>query len=201
MLVTYRTNPLWTRLGAQSEAGFTLIEMLIASVLAVVLLGAVLAALENSQRVQARDTEWALTLQEGRAGLARMAREIRQASKVEKAEASTILFMAAVSGKTKPWQIKYECSVAQSGTTYDECVRFAAEEGTSLPTTGTPIVRDVTNGTAVFSYSPTSVSPNIVTLKVEVPAKGTLKQAGSSGYSHNVVLEDAAFMRNLDLTG
>lgn len=194
MLVTSRTNipP------ASSEAGFTLIEVLIASVLAVILFGAVLAALENSQRVQARDTEWALTLQEGRAGLARMAHEIRQTSKVEKAEASTIVFLATISGKA--WQIKYECSVAQSGTTYDECVRFAAEEGKSLPSTGTPIVRDVANGNTVFSYSP-SASPNVVTLKVEVPAKGTLQQAGSNGYSHNVVLEDAAFMRNLDLSG
>lgn len=195
MLVTYRT--ILNR--ARSETGFTLIEVLIASALAIVLLGGVLAALESSQRVQARDTEWALTLQEGRTGLARMAHEIRQASKVEKAETGTIFFLASVAGKN--WQVKYECNVAQSGTTYHECVRFAAEEGKSLPATGTPTVRDVVNGTTVFSYSPTSASPTVVTLKVEIPAKGTLTLAGSGGYSHNVVLEDAAFMRNLDLTG
>jgi Tfp pilus assembly protein PilW len=195
MLVTYRTI-----LGrGRSETGFTLIEVLVASALAIVVLGGVLAALESSQRVQARDTEWALTLQEGRAGLARMAHEIRQASKVEKAEASTVLFLATVAGKK--WEVKYECNVAQSGTTYQECVRFAAEEGKSLPTTGTPIVRDLTNGASVFSYSPTSTSPTVVTLKMEIPAKGTLTLAGSSGYSHNVVLEDASFMRNLDLSG
>jgi prepilin-type N-terminal cleavage/methylation domain-containing protein len=183
---------------AQSDAGFTLIEVLVASALSVILFGAVLAALENSQRLQARDTEWALTLQEGRAGLARMAREVRQASKVEKAEAGTILFLATINSKN--WQIKYECGVAQSGTTYYECVRFAAEEGKSLPSKGTPIVRNVTNGTTVFSYSP-SASPNVVTMKVELPAKGTLKQAGSSAYSHTVALENSAFMRNLDLSG
>ena len=173
-------------------------EAIIASALAIILFGAVLAALENSQTVQARDTEWALTLQEGRAGLARMAQEIRQASKVEKAEAGTIVFLRSISGKS--WQVKYECGVAQSGTTYDECVRFAAEEGASLPSVGTPIVRDVANGTTVFSYSP-SASPNVVTLKVELPAKGTLHQAGGSAYGQNIVLEDAAFMRNLDLSG
>ncbi len=175
-----------------------MIETLVASAVAVILFGAVLAALENSQRVQARDTEWSLTLQEGRAGLARMAHEIRQASKIEKAEAGTILFLSTISSKN--WQIKYECGVAQPGTTYDECVRFAAEEGKALPSTGTPVVRDVVNGTAVFSYTP-SASPNVVTLKVEIPASGTLKQAGSSAYSHNEVLENAAFMRNLDLSG
>ena len=175
-----------------------MIEVLVASLLALVLFSATLAAFETSQKVQARDTEWALTLQEGRAGLARMAREIRQASKVEKAEAGTIDILATIAGKS--WQIKYECGVAQSGTTYDECVRFAAEEGKSLPTTGSPVVRDVANGTAVFTYTP-SVSPTVVTMKVELPAKGTLKQAGSSGYSHAVVLENGAFMRNLDLAG
>jgi type II secretory pathway component PulJ len=184
---------------ARSEAGFTLIEALVASALSVVLFGAVLAALENSQQVQARDTEWALTLQEGRSGLARMTQEIRQASKVERAEAGTILFLRAIGGTS--WQVKYECGVAQSGTTYDECVRFTAEVGKSLPSSGTPVVRDVANGTAVFSYSPSSASPNVVTLKVELPAKGTLKQAGSSGNRHSVVLEDAAFMRNLDPSG
>lgn len=192
--MTYRTRIARVR----SEAGFTLIEVLVASALAIVLLGGVLAALESSQRVQARDTEWALTLQEGRAGLARMAHEIRQASKVEKAEASTLLFLAAVGGKK--WQVKYECNVEQAGTSYRECVRLAAEEGKSLPASGTPIVRDVANGTTVFSYTPTSTSPTVVTLKVEIPAKGTLTLAGG-GYKHNVVLEDAAFMRNLDLSG
>jgi type II secretory pathway pseudopilin PulG len=186
------------RARARSEAGFTLIEALVASAVAVIIFAGVLAALENSQRVQARDTEWSLTLQEGRAGLTRMAHEIRQASKVEKTEAGTITFLATIGGKS--WQIKYECGIAQSGTTYDECVRFAAEEGKSLPSTGVPVARNVINGTAVFSYSP-SASPNVVTLKLEVPANGTLKQVGSSGYSHNVVLEDAAFMRNLDLSG
>jgi type II secretory pathway pseudopilin PulG len=197
MLVTFCTNKIRRR--ALSEDGFTLIEALVSSALAVILFGAVLTALENSQQVQARDTEWALTLQEGRSGLARMAQEIRQASKVEKAEASTILLLRTISGKS--WQVKYECSVAQSGTIYDECVRFTAEVGKSLPSSGTPVVRDVANGTTVFSYSPSSASPNVVTLKVELPAKGTLKQAGSSGYGHSVVLEDAAFMRNLDPSG
>jgi hypothetical protein len=37
----------------------------------------------------------------------------------------------------------------------------------------------------------------VVTLKLELPAKGTLVQAGSSAYRQRVVLENAAFMRNL----
>jgi type II secretory pathway component PulJ len=186
-----------------SEGGFTLIELLVASALAIVVFGAVLAMLESSQQVQARDTEWALTMQEDRAGLARMVRDIRQASKIEEAKPGAILFLATIGGKS--WKIKYECNVSQSGTEYTQCVRLAAEEGKALPGTGPAIVKDVVNGTEVFSYfkgtETNTVAPNVVTLKVELPAKGTLKQAGNSGYAHKVVLEDAAFMRNLELKG
>jgi prepilin-type N-terminal cleavage/methylation domain-containing protein len=188
--------------GAQD--GFTLIEVLVSSVVALVVFGAILGVLESSQRVEARDTEWALTMQEGRAGLARMAREIRQASTTPaKAEASLILFSATIGGTE--WTIKYACNVTQTGTAFDQCVRYAAKKGEALPSTGAPIVSDVINGTAVFKYfkqsSENATAPDYVTLKIELPANGTLKQAGSSGYSHNVVLEDAAFMRNLDLEG
>jgi prepilin-type N-terminal cleavage/methylation domain-containing protein len=188
-----------------SEGGFTLIELLIASALAVVVFGAILAMLESSQQVQARDTEWALTMQEDRAGLARIAREIRQASEVKTHEGGTIEFLATIGAKE--WKIKYECGVEQPGTTYHECVRKAVEgKAGTLPSTGVPIVRDVLNPNEVFKYfkgAAETAEPekmNAVTLRIELPAKGTLKQAGSS-YGHTVVLENAAFIRNLYLEG
>jgi len=194
-----------------SESGFTLIELLVSTVLGLVVFGAILGTLETSQQVQARDTEWALTMQEGRAGLARMAREIRQAYKIQKAEAGTIEFLAQIG--TPKWKIKYECGVEQPGTTYHECVRKAVQgEAGTLPSTGAPIVRDVLNPTKVFCYShgaaactesPTATEraeTTVATLRVELPAKGTLKQAGSSGYSHSVVLENAAFIRNCNIS-
>lgn len=184
-----------------SDGGYTLIELLIASAMAVVVLGTTVVLLGASQRVQARDTEWALVMQEGRAGLGRMAREIRQASTIEESEAkaNSIVFNATLGAKN--WQIKFNCNVAQTGTTYTECVRYAAEQGKSLPTTGTPIATDVVNGTAVFTYfqgtTSTTTKPDVVTLKLELPAAGTLKQIDKSGYRSVVVLENAAFMRNL----
>ena len=188
-----------------SEGGFTLIELLISTLLGLVVFGAILGTLETSQQVQARDTEWALTLQEGRSGLARMAREIRQASEIKTHEGGTIEFLATVGGKE--WKIKYECSVEQSGTEYHECVRKAVEKSTgTLPSSGTPVVRGILKTqTTVFEYFKGSTSTtepkemNVVTLKVELPRKGTLKQAGSGGYTHSVVLENAAFMRNCNI--
>jgi prepilin-type N-terminal cleavage/methylation domain-containing protein len=195
-----RCGRIWRR--GKSDEGFTLIELLVATLLALVVFGAILATLESGQQVQARDTEWALTMQEGRAGLARMAREIRQASKVEKAEAGTIEFLATI-GSTA-WKIKYECGVEQAGTEYHQCVRKAVEGSTgTLPSTGAPVVRDVLNPAEVFKYfkgttsTATTTEMTVVTLKVELPAKGTLKQAGSSAYRQHVVLENAALMRNL----
>jgi Tfp pilus assembly protein PilW len=187
-------------------------ELLVATLLALVVFGAILGTLESSQKVEARDTEWALTMQEGRAGLARMSREIRQAYKIQKAEAGTIEFLAQIG--TPKWKIKYECGVEQPGTTYHECVRKAVEgDAGTLPSTGAPIVRDVLNPTKVFCYShgaaactesPTATEraeTTVATLRVELPAKGTLKQAGGSGYSHSVVLENAAFIRNCSISG
>src|SRR5438105_5965204 len=123
------------------EGGFTLLELLIASVAAVTVLSAVFALLESSQQVQARDSEWALVLQEDRAGLARIVREIRHATEVVEPSsggtaASYLVFKATIGGKK--WKIKYECNSSQSGTSYTECVRFAAEgENPALPATGT----------------------------------------------------------------
>jgi len=186
------------------DAGFTLTELLIAAVAAVTVLSAAFALLESSQQVQARDSEWAVTLQEDRAGLARMVRDIRQATEIVEpstgAASSYITFLATIGGAE--WKIKYECSVSQPGTTYTECVRFAAEVGKSFPAKGARTAADVTNGSSVFTYSPTTrTEARLVTGRIELPAKGTLTQAGSTGYSHKVVLEDAAFMRNLYLEG
>jgi prepilin-type N-terminal cleavage/methylation domain-containing protein len=184
------------------ERGFTLVELLVAMALAAVVFGAILSMLESSQRVEARDTEWALTMQEGRSGLSRMSREIRQASKIEKAETGTIDFLATV-GSTE-YHVRYECGVVESAPRY-KCVRFASKIGESLPATGTRVVGGVLNGTTVFKYFKkgfaNTTEPNYVTLTLELPASGTLKQAGSSAYKQHVVLTDTAYMRNLNLEG
>jgi type II secretory pathway pseudopilin PulG len=213
MLVTIRTiiRKGWPS-RASAQDGYTLVELLVSSLMAVLLLGGILAAFQVSQEVEARDTTWALTLQEGRAGLARMAYELRDAKKVATSPsptASAITFFAPVGGKL--WKIEYSCSVTQPGPTgYDQCTRYAVEDTTeeeakALPSTGAAIVRDVLNGTSVFSYTykkPSTKEEVIAaTMKVELSAKGTLKQPGSSAYSKPIVLENAAFMRTLDPAG
>lgn len=204
-LVTYgkRKRPLARSGRLTEEQGFTLVELLVASAASIVLLGGILSLLTTSQRVENRDTEWALTLQEGRVGLDRMVREIRQASSISSAGSNSIDFLATFAGEKK--RVYYNCEVAQTGTTFKECVRVATAAGSSLPalSSGQVIVRDVLNDTTsdpsdpVFSYTPDAVAPILTTLKISLPAGGSL--ASPLGYSHKVVLTDNAFMRNTDL--
>jgi hypothetical protein len=138
-------------------------------------------------------------MQQDRAGLARIVRDIRQATKVKEANPGSIAFLATIGGKEL--EIKYQCTTAQNGTSYTECVRLVAEGAKALPTSGPIVATDLVNGSAVFTYSPSAAAPRAAIVKLEVPAKGTLKQAASTGFTHKVVLEDAAFMRNLYLEG
>lgn len=187
------------RRASEAQAGFTLIETIVTCVAAILVLGATVTLLNSGQRIQARDSEWALVMQQDRVGLAQMVRDIRQATKVNEAGAGSIKFLATIGGSKL--EVKYTCTTAQTGTEFTECVRLAAEEGKALPASGPIVATGLLNGASAFTYSPSSASPRAAIVKLELPAKGTLKQAASSGFTHKVVLEDAAFMRNLYLEG
>jgi prepilin-type N-terminal cleavage/methylation domain-containing protein len=193
-----------TRLTAQ--AGFTLIETIMAAALSTIVVGAAMGALEAGQNAQSRDAEWALVIQEGRAGLARMVREIRQAYSIRGATESSIDFYSTLGGKSL--EIYYACNVSQPSTTYYECVRVQAEVGKSLPalSTGTPIIRYVLNGTSadekdpIFKeYSPNAIAPDLVTVKLVLPSSGTLKLAWAKAHTHQIVLTNNAYIRDMNL--
>jgi hypothetical protein len=179
------------------------VELLVVLVLNIVLVSAILAVLEGGQRVQARDSEWAISIQEGRVGLQRMAREIRQAYSVKGATPSSIDFLITFGGQN--YEVYYECDVAEPKTGYDECVRLAATVGKALPSlsSGQVYVQHVINNTTgdpsdpVFSYSPDAISPNFVTLKTVLPASGSLP--AGTGLKHNIVLSSGAYIRAMNL--
>ncbi len=212
MYVTFRTilfrvarRLISARRRLAAEAGFTLVEMTIASALGLVVTGAAFSALETAQRTQLRDSEWALVLQEGRAGVARMVGEMRDAYSIRSDSSFAIDFYAAIGGKD--YEIDYNCEEKQTGTEFKECLRKSAEVGSALPATGQPIVKYVLNGTSadrpngqedpVFvEYTPSSVAPDLVTVKLVLPSSGTLKLAGAKVHEHQIVLENGAYIRN-----
>jgi prepilin-type N-terminal cleavage/methylation domain-containing protein len=203
----------------RAQHGFTLIEVLVAAALSLIVFAAVLSALEASQHAESRDQEWALVIQEGRSGLARMAREMRQAYSIRSDSHSAIDFYATIGGKS--YEIRYDCAEKEAGTEYDSCVRKAAEfvsgkAPSSLPAKGETVVRYVTNQASaceaelleatqkskecVFQeYTPNAITPDLVTIKVRLPASGTLKLADALAYKHHIVLENGAYIRDMAL--
>lgn len=184
----------------REQGGWSLIELLMVMVALGVITSATMAALTNGATVESRDTEWALSLQAGRAGLARMAAEIRQSYSLNAATSNSIDFNVSEGGNNE--RVYYECDVAQAGTSHRECVRLQTTVGGSLPTlsSGAPMVTNVLNGTSsdpVFTYSPDPLDPNYVQLRIELPASGNLK--ASQGLSHTIVFQDGAFLRNQSL--
>lgn len=194
------------------QEGFTLVELLMAAALSVIVLGGVLSALEHSQNAQSRDQEWALVIQEGRTGLSRMVREMRQAYSIRSDSHSAIDFYATIGGTS--WEIDYNCEEKQSGTEFRECVRKAAQFTESKAPSKTelekaaavPIIKDVLNGTEadksdrIFEeFTPNAIAPDLVTVKLVLPSSGTLKLADASTYKHKVVLENGAYIRDMDL--
>ena len=179
------------------QACFSLIELLIELVALLAITPAILDALNNSSKVNARDTEWALSLQAGRVGLTRMANEVRQSYQLNAATPNSIDFNVTEGSASE--RVYYQCNVSQPSSSYRECVRLQTTVGGSLPTinTAAPIITNVLNGTTadpVFTYSPDSIDPNYVQLRIELPAAGSL--ATGRGLSHTIVFLDGAFLRN-----
>ena len=185
----------------RSQAGYTLMEALIVSVLTLVVVSATLSLLESGQRIQARDSEYALAIQEGRTGMARMTHEIRQAYSILGTTPNSIHFNATIGGVDE--QIEYNCNEPQTGTSYLECIRKQATVGQSLPSTGSPIIKNVLNGTSAekesifVEYSPNAIAPDLVTVRVVLPAAGTLTHG--EGLTHHIVLTTTAYIHDMNI--
>ena len=171
------------------ESGLTLIELLVASAMAVIVFsGAVMlfmATVKAGPNLSNRDLQISTT----RLSLERMIRELRQGLSVDTQTASQVAFKTYVettcaggaSATANLCQVTYSCS----GTV---CTRRLANPDGTSPGTAITIVRGINNPASVFTYtgSPTTY----VTVKFTVPTKdgrGTL------------TLQDGASLRNATL--
>jgi type II secretory pathway pseudopilin PulG len=177
------------------EAGYALVELMVVASLLVIVLGAILALGEATQRIAPKESERAHVIREAQVGLHRMTRELRHAY-----SALPTVAAPTVSGSTMqanvlraggvPKTVRYDCDEAHpTDSAYTRCVRQELLSGGTW--SGQEVVIDrVLNGTAVFSLTP----PDYVAARVEVAARGSLKD----GYGHRIILEDGVYMRNLD---
>ncbi len=193
---------------ARDEAGLTLIELLVASMMSVILLGAVGSMVISSVRTQPQVSKRAQNVSSARWVLERLTREIRNGIRVDVATASKVSLLTyvrrtACGAGTAPssatpaikCEVTYECT-----TTY--CSRIEAKEGVYTGT-ATKIFSGI-NSSNVFCFVP-STEKDTLTCGTAASAKGStyigvsLRIPNPSGPS-NLTVSDGASLRNATLT-
>jgi prepilin-type N-terminal cleavage/methylation domain-containing protein len=192
----HRIRHLFSR--ARRDDGFSLIEVVVVVGLLTIVMGALTTPMLVTSRAQKRDANYSYAQEQARTGLDSMVSQVRQATSVLSATPNSIDMDVTLGGTAL--EVYYECDIPQAGTSYHECLRVQAAQGTTLPSlsTGRPVITNLTNGTSaspVFTLYPNSVSPYYMTATIDVPASG----GTTGGHTSTVVFSDGALMRNLNI--
>ena len=189
------------------QSGFTLIEQLVATVIFLLVMSAVLALLEASNRVAPRDAERANAITEAQVGLHGMVRELRMAERVDSLDSGSITVRVRLprdDPNTTPtvetyslWDVRYTCNAETPG----KCTRWATIAGGSYPSSGQTAIARIENWPSsmpasrkVFTIGQgTAVAPQYISVRIEVLAKGER----AAGHRGTVVLQDGFAPRNL----
>jgi prepilin-type N-terminal cleavage/methylation domain-containing protein len=185
------------RLGG-SDAGLTLIEMLVAAAIGVVVLGATSTMLISAVRSQPKISDRAEDASTARWVLERMTREIRNGIAVQPGSSvSTLVFTAHVrssvcgSGAVLPaGSAAIECKVTYSCSTTG-CTR--SETTPAASGSGTPVtIFTGVNSNKVFSYSPGIEGASFVGVTLRFP---------NPDGGGNFTISDGATLRGADPFG
>jgi hypothetical protein len=179
------------RVRLEDEAGLTLVELLVASAMSVILVGAACAMLISAVREQPKISKKTQEISTARYVLERMTREIRNGVVVYSgATGSRVEFKTRVRHKTcgggvqeDPSTPAIECRVTYSCTT-TACTR--TETSPEVPgSSGTPIpIVGNLDSSSVFNYEPSVEEPTYVgvTLHIENPeGNGELTVSDGAG--------------------
>jgi hypothetical protein len=166
----------------RGERGVSLVELLVVMpMLAVVLLG-IYALYNVGAKSQQTSTSRVETLLREQNGLERMTREMRQAVSFTPVSSQILDAVTYVrpagGGPSAQRHVRYEC---QSGA----CTRYEGAVGGSLGT-GEVVISNVQNPD-VFFFSPDSVNPTYVSVKIEVTSRGA---------TNPIVLDGGFALRN-----
>jgi Tfp pilus assembly protein PilV len=177
------------------EAGLTLIELLVASAMGVILMGAVGTMVVQTLRAQPEVSTRSQNITTARYVLERMTREIRNGASVDRALPNEVSFRTYLRrtscgatgtlASNKPailCEVTYGCSTTA-------CTRIEAAPGV---TTGTakPIFEGIDNSN-VFSYKPSAKAATFIGMTLHLP--------NPSGPS-DLTISDGASLRNAILT-
>lgn len=174
----------------RSERGYTLIELLVAAMIGMVVLGGAVTVFVGAVRSEPRTASKVAAIQQGRTGVERITRELRQGLDVLDAptptssQLSLITYVKQSSCAGPPAGSSIACLVTYNCMA-DECTRTVEEPDESA---SGPAVRVVSglSSTDVFSYSPSSSDPTYVGVELSL----TTQEGGP------VVIADGAVLRN-----
>lgn len=146
---------------ARDESGMTLIEMLVASLMSVIIVGASCAMLISAVRDQPALSKKAQNVTTARYQLERMVREIRNGVVVEEASSSAVLLRAQVrrvacggTVQTNPDAEPVQCKIAY-GCSGSTCTR-TEKTLTGIPVGTTTIALSGIGSTGVFCFVPSA---------------------------------------------
>jgi type II secretory pathway pseudopilin PulG len=184
------------RLGPD-ESGLTLVELLVASAMGVVLLGAVGSMVVSAMRSQPEVSRRAQNVSSARWMMDRLTREIRNGMGVDEATASSVSLVTMVrreacGGAVQddpnvsaiPCQVTYDCS---SGTS---CTRTEAMEGDLVGGTTATIFSGI-QGADVFDFEPSPDDATYIGITLRIP-----NPSGPAA----LTISDGASLRNAILT-
>lgn len=171
----------------RDERGFTLVELLIATSIGLVVVGAALAMFIGGVRSEPKTATKVAAIQDARVTLDRITRELRQALDVEEAsptELEIVTYVKATScngvagGTSIPCKVTYSCDG-------DVCMRTVAQPDGSAPGTPTEVVDGLVSA-EVFDPQP-AVDPTYIGVDFVL----------LSGDDDPVSLGDGVALRNL----
>ncbi len=151
-----------SRLGRlDDEAGMTLIELLVAMIMGVIVVGGATAMVISALRAQPQQQEQAESNSAPPFELERMTREIRNGTSVTVASANNVSFVARVRrttcGGTVPTSTStpsIPCQIVYSCTT-TSCTRIEREVGSTSGGAPTTIIADI-DSSSVFCFVPSA---------------------------------------------
>jgi hypothetical protein len=160
-----------------SEAGLTLVELLVASSMSVLIVGAAGSMLISAVRSQPQVSEKAQSVSTARYLLERMTREIRNGVRVDEASGARVSFVSKVrrtscggSGTLEGTQPAIECQVTYDCSSGTACTRTEAAKGDLVGGTARPLTANLDlAGSEVFNYSPSAEEPTYIGVTLRVP--------------------------------
>jgi Tfp pilus assembly protein PilW len=177
----------------KSEAGFTLVEALVAMMMGVIVMaGGVMvftAAIRSEPKASARGAR----VQEARTTAERITRELRQGWGAPTTTSTQLAILTYVDSATCggapaataiPCRVTYTCA---SGT----CDRVEAKPDGSSPGPAEQVVTGLSNG-IVFTYTLNSAGPTWIGVTLSFPSDS----GGSGGGDDAITVEDGAALRN-----